>query len=242
MEIVTTAGYEKEWRRRNRMLNTLESATRWRISPHLQSVMCERGAVVCEPGIAPEFAYFPVSSVLSLQTVLANGSAIETANIGSEGALGLSAVLSSRMPSNRGVVRLEGALIRCPLDALQNELADKIVRNLCAVNSESILMQVQQNMVCNARHDTTARLCRWLLTVHDRAAGDSVAYPQEFLAEILDETYESVALVAQSMEADGLVSYQRGTVRIVDRPGLEHASCECYAIVKKRYEDLLYSQ
>jgi CRP-like cAMP-binding protein len=236
MEIVAKAGREQESCRPNRILNTLESATRGRISPHLQAVMREPGAVLFEPGEALEYAYFPAGSVVSLQTVLENGSAIETANIGNEGAFGLSAALSNRASFDRSVVRLQGRLIRCPLDALRDEMADKVVRHLCAVNSELLLTQVQQNMVCNARHDTAARLCRWLLTMHDRDGGESVAYPHAFFAAILDETSGSIALAAQSMQAGGLVTYQRGTLSMIDRTGLEQASCECYAIVKKRLD------
>jgi hypothetical protein len=77
-------------------------------------------------------------------------------------------------------------------------------------------------------------LCRWLLTMHDRTGGECVAYSNSFFAAILDETYGSVALAAESMQTDGLVTYQRGTLRVVDRPGLEQASCECYALVRER--------
>jgi CRP-like cAMP-binding protein len=234
MDIVAKAGREQASRWPNKILNTLESATRGRISPHLQSVMRETGEVVWEQDASVEYAYFPVGSVLSLQTVLENGSAIETANIGNEGAFGLSAVLSNGASFNRGVVRLQGPLLRCPIDALRGEIEDEMVRRLCVVNSESILAQVQQNMVCNVRHDTTARLCRWLLTMHDRTGGECVAYSNSFFAAILDETYGSVALAAESMQTDGLVTYQRGTLRVVDRPGLEQASCECYALVRER--------
>jgi CRP-like cAMP-binding protein len=236
MELLDTAVCEDALRRRNRILHNLESATCWRISPYLQSVTPGRGAVVFEPGAVLDYAYFPTGCVISLQAVLENDAAIETANIGSEGAFGLSAILSSRVSFVRGVVRLPGALIRCPLDALRDEGADEVVRHLCVVNSESILTQVQQNAVCKARHDTTARLCRWLLTMHDRDGSESVAYPHTFLARILDETSGSVALAAQSLQTDGLVTYRRGTLRMLDRPGLEQASCECYAIVKKRLD------
>ncbi len=236
MELLDMAVCQKALRRRNRILHNLESATRGRISPYLQSVTPGPGAVVFEPGAILDYAYFPAGCVLSLQAVLENGAAIETANIGSEGAFGLSAILSSQVSFVRGVVRLPGPLIRCPLDALRDEEGDKVVRRLCAVNSESILTQVQQNTVCNARHDTTARLCRWLLTMHDRDGRESVAYTHTFFARILHETSGSVALAAQSLQTDGLVTYRRGTLRMLDRRGLEQASCECYAIVKKRLD------
>ena len=222
---------------RNMVLDTLEAATRKRISPNLQLDMLKLGAVVCESGAALDYAYFPVGSVLSLLTVLENGSAIETANIGSEGAFGLFAVLSSLgvVSFVRCVIQLPGLLVRCPIDALRDEVdRSEVLRGHCAVNSESILTQVQQNLVCNARHSMRERLSRWLLTMHDRAGAESPAYARQFLAGILGESGQSVSLAVQLMHTDGLITYRRDAIEIVDRPGLEQASCECYAIVKRR--------
>jgi hypothetical protein len=241
MEGTAPPEYRQAWVRGNKLLDTLPSVTYRRINRYLQSVTLRGGAVISDAGGVLDHAYFPTGCVLSLQTVLQDGSAIETANIGSEGAFGLSVASSRRVSLVRGVVRFEGAVIRCPLDALRDEVADELVCHLCMVNSQSILTQVQQNMVCNARHDTTARLCRWLLTMHDRAGRESVGYPQSSLAGILGETRESVALAAQSMQTDGLIIYQRGNLRMVDRAGIERTSCECYALVKKRCEELLPS-
>jgi CRP-like cAMP-binding protein len=225
--------------RHNKVLDALEAATRKRISPHLQVVMFKLGSVVYEAGTALEYAYFPAGSVLSLLTVLENGSAIETANIGSEGAFGLFAALSSHVLESavRCVIQLPGLLFRCPIDALRDEVArSEALRDHCAGNSESILTQVQQNVVCNARHSTRERLCRWLLTSDDRAGARSSAYPYKFLADILGENGQSVTLAAQLLHTDGLVTCRRATIQIVDRPGIEEASCECYAIAKKRID------
>ena len=241
MEKVATPGFQHEGSGRNKLLETLESATRRRISPYLQSVSLELGTVVCQAGAVLDCAYFPVGSVLSLLTVLQSGSAIETANIGSEGAFGLFAVLTSCVSFVRCVIGLQGNMIRCPIDVLREEVShSQGIRDICGLQSESILDQVQQNMVCNAQHDTEERLCRWLLTMQDRAGGEALAYPQSFVAGILGENGQSITLAAQSMQADGLVNYRRGAIQIADRQGLERASCECYAILSKRFAiDLL---
>ena len=217
---------------RNRVLDALKAATSHRISPHLQSVMRERGAVVCESEGFLDYAYFPAGSVLSLLTVLDSGSVVETANVGTEGAFGLSAALSSSAPFVRCLVQLAGALIRCPIGVLQEEVErSAAARDICGSYSESILMQVQQNMVCNGCHDMTERLCRWLLMMHDRAGREVLAYPQSFFADIMGEDRQSVMRAAESMQADELITYRRGAIQIVDRSGLEKASCECYAIL-----------
>ena len=112
---------QKDDLRSNQLFGALEAATRKRIQPHLQSVTLKLGAVVCEAAGVLEHAYFPQSSVLSLLTVLENGSAIETANIGYEGAFGLFEAMYGQVSFNRCIVQMEGRMVRCPIEVLHNE-------------------------------------------------------------------------------------------------------------------------
>ena len=131
-------------------------------------------------------------------------------------------------------------MVRCPIEVLQAELkSSEHVRDLFVSYSETLLSQVQQTVACNALHSTEERMCRWLLMMHDRAEGESLTYTHEFLANILGANRKSVTLAAQSKQAAGLISYHWGTIQVVDRAGLEKASCECYAIVKKRFDAFL---
>jgi hypothetical protein len=143
----------------NQLLGALEPASRKRIDPHLELLLMH--------------AYFPQGSVLSLLTVLENGGAIETANIGREGAFGLFAAMYSRVSFNRCIVQLEGRMVRCPIEVLQSEFKhSEHVRDLFVSYSETLLSQVQQTVACNAMHSTEERMCRWLLMMHDRAEGE----------------------------------------------------------------------
>jgi CRP-like cAMP-binding protein len=224
----------------NRLLGALDPASRRRIDPHLQPVELKLGAVVCEAGGLLKHAYFPQGSVLSLLTVLENGSAIETANIGREGAFGLFAAMYSRVSFNRCLVQLEGNMVRCPIARLQLEFRhSEHVRNLFVSYSETQLSQVQQTVACNSMHTTEERMCRWLLMMHDRAQGKVLPYTHEFLSHMLGANRKSVTLAAQAMQAAGLISYRRGKIQVLDRLGLEEASCECYAIVKERFDAFL---
>src|SRR6202789_2290650 len=208
----------------NRLLGALEPASRKRIDPHLQPVVLKLGAVVCEAGGLLKHAYFPQGSVLSLLTVLENGSAIETANIGREGAFGLFAAMYSRVSFNRCLVQLVGDMVRCPIEVLQSEFKrSEHVRDLFVSYSETLLSQVQQTVACNAMHTTEERICRWLLMMHDRAEGEALPYTHEFLARILGVNRKSVTLAAQLMQTAGLITYQRGKIQVVDRAGLEKA-------------------
>ncbi|MGA7037130.1 MAG: Crp/Fnr family transcriptional regulator, partial [Pseudolabrys sp.] len=204
----------------NQLLGAMEPASRKRISPHLEPIELKLGAVVCEAGGLLKHAYFPQGSVLSLLTVLENGSAIETANIGREGAFGLFAAMYSRVSFNRCIVQLVGPMVRCPIEVVQSEFkASEHLRDLFVSFSETLLSQVQQTVACNAMHTTEERMCRWLLMMHDRAEGGALAYTHEFLANILGVNRKSVTLAAQSMQNAGLISYRRGTMQVLDRAG-----------------------
>ena len=224
----------------NQLLGALEPSSRARIDPHLVRVKFKLGAVVCEAGGLLDHAYFPQGSVLSLLTVLENGSAIETANIGREGAFGLFAAMYSRVSFNRCLVQLEGDMVRCPIELLQSEFKrSEYVRDLFVSYSETQLSQVQQTVACNAMHTTEERMCRWLLMMHDRAHGETLPNTHEFLSHMLGANRKSVTLAAQAMQTAGLISYRRGKIQVLDRPGLEEAACECYAIVRERFDAFL---
>jgi CRP-like cAMP-binding protein len=224
----------------NRLLGALETSSRKRIEPRLETVTLKLGAVVCDAGGTLKHAYFPEGAVLSLLTVLENGSAIETANIGREGAFGLFAAMYSRVSFNRCLVQLEGGMVRCPIEVLQSEFKNsEHVRNLFVSYSETLLSQVQQTVACNALHTTEERMCRWLLMMHDRAEGEALPYTHEFLSNMLGANRKSVTLAAQALQAAGLITYRRGKIQVLDRLGLEKASCECYAIVRERFDAFL---
>ncbi|MGI8569222.1 MAG: Crp/Fnr family transcriptional regulator [Methylocella sp.] len=226
--------------RGNRLLGAIPPASRERLAPYFEQIEVKLGHVVCEAGGVLNHAYFPNGAVLSLLTVLENGSAIETANIGREGAFGLFAAMYSRTSFNRSLVQLQGGLIRVPIKALQSEFErSQHVRNLFVSYSETQLTQIQQTVACNSMHTTQERICRWLLMMHDRADGEDLAYTHEFLAEMMGVGRKSVTLAAQTLQRAGLIGYRRGKMQVLDRPGLEKASCECYAIVKERFDAFL---
>ena len=226
--------------RSNRLLGALETASRKRIDPHLEPIKLKLGAIVCEAGGLLKHAYFPQGSVLSLLTVLENGSAIETANIGREGSFGLFAAMYSRVSFNRCLVQLEGWHRSLPIELLQSEFErGGYVRDLFVSYSETLLSQIQQSVACNAMHTTEERICRWLLMMHDRADGEALPYTHEFLSHMLGANRKSVTLAAQSLQTAGVISYSRGRIQVLDRPGLEKASCECYAVVQERFDAFL---
>jgi len=225
---------------KNQLLGALEPASLRRIAPHLEPVKVKLGTVVCDAGGILKHAYFPEGAVLSLLTVMEDGNAIETSNIGREGAFGLFAAMYSRVSFNRSLVQFAGGVLRCPIEILQTEFKkSEHTRNLFVSYSETLLSQIQQTVACNSLHSTRQRICRWLLMMHDRAEGEGPPYTHEFLSHILAANRKSVTLAAQSLQSAGLITYRRGTMQVLSRPGLEKASCECYAIVKERFDAFL---
>lgn len=224
----------------NQLLGALEHECRRRIERAYEPVSMKLGTVVCEAGATLDHAYFPQGAVLSLLTVMDSGAAIETANIGREGAFGLFAAMYSRVSFNRCLVQLEGPMQRCPIEILEREFERSAeVRNLFVSYSETLLSQVQQTVGCNALHSVEQRMCRWLLMMDDRAEGEPMQYTHEFLAEIMSVNRTSVSQAALAMKDAGLITYQRGKMQVVDHSVMEKASCECYGIVKRRFDAFL---
>lgn len=225
---------------KNQLFGAFTPDARDRILPHMKAVDLKLGATVCEAGGLLTHAYFPEGSVLSLLTVLENGSEIECANIGREGAFGLFSAMYSRVSYSRCTVQLEGPMLRCEIQPLQVEFHNSShIQNLFVSYSETLLSQVMQTVACNSLHSVEERLCRWLLMMADRAEGEILTYTHEFLARIMAANRTSVTLAAQSLQNQGLISYRRGMMQVRDRTGLEAASCECYAVVKTRFDAFL---
>jgi Crp-like helix-turn-helix protein len=93
--------------------------------------------------------------------------------------------------------------------------------------------------VCNRHHSLDQQLCRWLLLSLDRLHGSELVMTQELIANMLGVRREGVTEGALRLQKFGLIRYSRGHITVLDRPGLEQRTCECYAVVKKEYDRLL---
>jgi CRP-like cAMP-binding protein len=200
----------------NRLLNAFDSATRERVDPFLEKIEVAIGDILCESGGVLDHAYFPDGAVLSLQTVLRNGSAVETINIGREGAFGLLSGLYMHESFNRALVQLPGVLVCLPFGILYQEFERSgRLRSLVVKYSRAQVVQIQQTVACNALYTTRQRFCRWLLMMLDRIDGDSMPCTHELPAEILGVNRKSVTLAAQKLHKEGLIDYHRGRISTV---------------------------
>jgi CRP-like cAMP-binding protein len=225
---------------RNSLLAALPPKERRALAPHLETVHLARGTVLAEAGDALGHVYFPHDSVVLSTPTMRDGGTAEIATIGREGMVGIGVVLGHARALTRNLVQVEGAAARLPVAELKVALArSPAVRAVCLSYVMVLLHQVIQSSACNALHPTEQRLCRWLLLLHDRAGEDTLRLTQEFLAEMLGVYRPTITLVARNLRAAGLIRYHRGTIEILDRVGLEEASCECYRAVRVQYERLL---
>lgn len=222
----------------NRLLAALPAEDYGLLAPHFTQIELERGRILYEPGDRVDAVYFPHEGVISLMTLMENGAAIENAILGPESALGLMAAAHQSL--SRAIVQTPCRCARIGAHHLQDAWTrSPAVRKLADRNTEALLAQVTQLAACNALHSVEARLCRWLLSCHDRIFTDTVALTQEYLADMLGVQRTTVTTVARALQERGIIRYRRGVVDIVNRAGLEATSCECHRVVKGVYERLL---
>jgi CRP-like cAMP-binding protein len=210
------------------------------LTPHFAQVELDRGKLLYDPGDRVDAIYFPHDGVISLMTLMENGAAIESATIGREGALGLSAAAAPRQSLVRVIVQTPTRAARIGASQMHDvwEKSPRI-RELVDRHGEALFGHAIQSVACNALHSVEARFCRWLLTCHDRISTNTIALTQEFLADMLGVQRTTVTAVARALQEKGAIRYRRGIVDIMDRAMLETLSCECYGVIRKTYERLL---
>jgi CRP-like cAMP-binding protein len=224
---------------RNRLLAALSPADFSLLAPNLKDISLTQGDVLQEAGEAIQHVYFPHSGMISLLAVMQNGSAVETATVGREGAAGAMSGLGSRIAPHRSVSQIEGIASRIAaarFEAAVNGSAS--IKDLVVRYSDGLMMMIQQSAGCNALHTLETRLCRWLLQTRDRSDTNRLSLTQEFLSQMLGVRRTKLTLIARDLQDAGLIRYRRGQIEILDRSGLEAKACECYAVIKQRSEEL----
>jgi len=213
----------------NHLLAALPNDVLLQLMPHLTTHTMKQGVLLYEVGDEVEHVYFPHSGMISLLAVMQNGKVIETATIGREGVAGAMAGLGLYTSMVRAVVQLP--MITSRISAARFRAVASIskpVENVCIRYNEVLLTQARLTAACNALHPVDARFCRWLLQSADRAESSTLPLTQELLSEMLGVRRTSVTEVAGRLQKEGLISFSRGVIQILNRPALEAITCECY--------------
>jgi CRP-like cAMP-binding protein len=229
-------------RERNRILGALPEPVYRRLLPELSFVSLEVTDVLFEPGQEIGALYFPVDGVVSLVTPLEDGQIVEVATIGNEGIVGVPLGSGGAPATVRAISQVAGASLRIGTDVFTSAVAkDGPFGTLVRSYEQALFSQIAQAAACNRLHSNEERLSRWLLMSHDRVGRDEFAITQEFLAQMLGSRRATVTLSAGILQRAGLIRYRRGHMIIVDREGLEGASCECYRTIKDTLDRVLTS-
>ena len=219
---------------RNRLLAMLPPADFALLAPHLVETTLDSGALLAEPGQPIKRVYFPHGGLISLLAIVPEGHAVETATIGREGAVGLSAGIGSQTAVSRAVVQLPGAAAHiAPARLMEATTQSRTLREMIVRYGDVLLAQVQQTVVCNTVHHVDARLCRWLMQAHDRIDGDTIPLTQEFLSGLLGVQRTTVTAICRMLQAEGIISVRRGRIQIRDLGALTRKACPCYGAVRR---------
>ncbi len=224
--------------RQNNILAALPPESYERVLPRLEPVDLNAGKLIYEIDDPIEHVYFPFRAMVSLVTQMSDGKIVEVGLVGKEGMTGIAGLMGHANSYERAIVQIPDGGVRTRLSVVREEF-DKggAFQQVLLRYANGLMRQVSQTAACNASHTAEERLSRWLLMCHDRVESPELNLTQEFLAEMLGTRRGTVNVAAITLQSANLIRYQRGHITIVDRPGLEAFSCECYAMLQSRNGD-----
>ena len=225
---------------RNQLLSALPPSELQRWLPQLEVVEMPLGHVLYESGRTLSHVYFPTTAIVSLLYVMEDGASAEIAVVGNEGVVGIALFMGGESTPSRAVVQSAGQGLRLNSHLIKQEFQQAgPAMHLLLRYTQALITQMAQTAVCNRHHSLDQQLCRWLLLSLDRLQGSELVMTQELIANMLGVRREGVTEGALRLQKLGLIRYSRGHITVLDRPGLEKRTCECYAVVKKEYDRLL---
>lgn len=217
----------------NRLLAALPIKEYVRMFPKLEKVALNYEENIYQRNEEIRYVYFPTSGIISLLTSVEDNSTLEVGLIGKEGMVGISLFLGVKTSNIQAIVQGIGSAMRMSAKDFMSECENgsglpRILQRFL----HSRLTQVSQSAACYRFHPIESRLARWLLMTSDRMDTDEFLITQEFLSNMLGVRREAVNKSAVALQQEKLINYSRGHISIINRPGLEKATCLCYAIIR----------
>ncbi|MBW4650515.1 MAG: Crp/Fnr family transcriptional regulator [Kastovskya adunca ATA6-11-RM4] len=224
----------------NKLLAALPREDYERLLPYLESVFLDFKQYLYLPNQPIEYVYFPLDGIISLLTVLGDGGTIEVATVGNEGMIGIPVLLGVDQLPAETMVQVPGKALRMQVDVFKREVpVGSSFHKLLLLYVQARVNHLMQSAGCNRLHSIEQRCCRWLLLTQDRVATDEFPLTQEFLSQMLGVRRASVSEVAATLQKEGLIRYNRGKMKVIDRERLKATSCECYQVFTEEYERIL---
>jgi CRP-like cAMP-binding protein len=224
----------------NHILASLPAEEYERMAPHLEDVRIQLGEVITRPDEKFEYVYFPKRGMISVCAVLEDGAQVEVGVVGCEGMYGLPVLFGTDSVPLQSVVQIPDGAFRMRAEAFKRVIKDCPTLHQSLLHyAQAFYIQAAQTAACNRLHPIDGRLARWLLMCQDRTQSDLLPLTHEFMSIMLGVRRAGVSEAASKLKNDGLIDYQRGLVRVVDRKGLEAATCECYGVIRKAFDRFL---
>lgn len=219
------------------------------LSPSTIAAVIETGKLIAletpqqiyEAGTPIREVYFPIDSVLSVVTQMRDGGSIEVGTVGREGVSAIPLLLGATTSANESYCQVPGLALVISSDQFRRLLGigDEQFRSVLDRFLQAYVNMLGQLAACNGMHSIYERCARWLLLTHDRVNSDKIALTHEYLAMMLGARRSGVTIAAATLQQAGFIRYAHGHIVILDRPGLEEASCECYGVAREQFGPLL---
>jgi CRP-like cAMP-binding protein len=224
----------------NRLLAAIPASEYQRLVPHLEFVSLSNKQVLYEPQQPINYVHFPHQTIVSLLSMMSDGSTVEVGLVSNEGMVGLPVILARQTTTTQATVQVAGGAMRMEASLLLAEFKrGGTLQSLLMRYTHVLLTQFSQTVACNRFHTIEERLARWLLTISDRMESDQFPLPQEFIAQMLGVRRSGVAVATDTLQQVGMLRYSHDRITILNRSHLEASSCECYAVMKAEFERLL---
>ena len=224
----------------NLLLGALPAEDYRRLVPQLEVVQLEQKQVLCTTGEPIGSVYFPSGGIVSLLVSNAEGVAVEAANVGHEGVVGLDVFLEVGASPGEAMVQVPGEAARISADAFLQAVDESMaLHRLLHRYTLALLHEIARTAACNRLHPLEARLARWLMLLHDRCGGDHLALTQEFAAQLLGVRRASVAKTLALLTQAGLIRRTRGGFTVLDWSGVQRMACEDYGATRDMYDRVL---
>ena len=224
---------------RNSLLAALLATEYRRLLPRLEHVTLKRGAIVYRADQEIEHVYFPEEAVIAMVDTTDDDRTIEVGVIGREGIVGINIFLGGVITPDKAIVQLSGGAMRMKAKDLRKEVRfGSPLQRLLLDYTRTFVAVISQSVACSQHHSVEQRLARWLLTMNDYAGSREFLMVQESIAAMLGVRRVSITDAAGKFQAAALIAYRRGRVSILDKPGLEKQSCECYRFIRQQYQRL----
>jgi CRP-like cAMP-binding protein len=224
---------------RNALLSALPASEYGGLLEGAETLQLSLRAVLYEANAPITHAYFLDRGVASIIAPVGDGASVEVGTVGNEGFVGLPLLFAVDREPAKAFMQVADGGVRVTAAAFQRAVAESApLRSLLLRYAQSYMSQVSQSSACNRAHSIEERCARWLLMTHDRVASDRFPLTHEFLSLMLGVRRAGVTVAAGMLQKAGFIDYSHGRITIIDRVGLEHASCLCYRIIRDSYDGL----